>query len=211
MRLWLLLAIAGLLLAVMLSRERYVERVGPGLRPSFEGAEGAAWKSKIDAEAPIGGSDEDYLKALQKFYDDVYKVKRPEGSTTSPKDSDVEAFLTSNSFPNVSKDSLRQIILSGFSIDKTGTAAAREEKQVKFQPSEALEPRDGVDEVYGRNTQEVYVPADSSIGNLPEGNYARTKQTEPSREGTWDDKSTSWSPQAFYSVCEGDACTQNVL
>ena len=211
MGLWLWLAIAGLLLAIMMMRERYVERVGPGLRPSFDGAEGAAWKSKIDAEAPIGGSDEDYLKALQKFYDDVYKVKRPEGSTTSPKDTDVEAFLSSNTFPNVSTDSLRQIILSGFSIDKTESAAAREEKQVKFQPTEALQPRDGVDEVYGHNTQEVYVPSDTSIGNLPEGNYSRTDQTEPSREGTWDDKSTSWSPQAFYSVCEGGPCAQNVL
>lgn len=211
MGLWLILAIAGLLLAIMLMRERYVERVGPGLRPSFEGAEGAAWKSKIDAEAPIGGSDEDYLKALQKFYDDVYKVKRPEGSTTSPKDTDVEAFLSSNTFPNVSTDSLRQIILSGFSIDKTESAIAREEKQVKFQPTEALQPRDGVDEVYAHNTQAIYTPADTSIGNLPEGNYSRTNQTEPTREGVWDDKSTSWSPQAFYSVCEGGPCAQNVL
>lgn len=211
MELWLLLAIAGLLLALMLMRERYVERVGPGERPSMTGAEGAAWKSKIDAEAPIGGSDEDYLKALQKFYDDVYKVKRPEGSTTSPKDTDVQAFLDGNTFPNVSKDSLRRIILAGFSIDKTESAAAREEKQVKFQPTEALQPRDGVDEVYAHNTQEVYLPADSSTGNLPEGNYASVTQTEPKREGLWDDKSTSWSPQAFYSVCEGGPCAQNVL
>lgn len=221
MGLWLILAIAGLLLAIMLMRERYVERVGPGLRPSFEGAEGAAWKSKIDAEAPIGGSDEDYLKALQKFYDDVYKVKRPEGSSTSPKDTDVQAFLDANTFPNVDNNSLRQIILSGFSIDKTGSAQAREEKQLNTQGalkgfqaeggSEIIEPRDGVDEVYAHNTQEVYTPADTSIGNFPEGNYSQTNQTEPSREGVWDDKSTSWSPQAFYSVCEGGPCAQNVL
>lgn len=211
MRLWLLLAIVGLLLAIMLTRERYVERVGPGLRPSLEGPEGAAWRSKIDAEAPIGGSDEDYLKALQKFYDDVYKPARPEGSTSSPKDTDVQAFLDGNTFPNVSKDSLRRIILAGFSIDKTESAAAREERQVKFQPTEALEPRDGVDQVYGRNTQEVYIPADSSIGNLPEGNYSPVSQTQPRREGIWNTKSISWSPQAFYSVCEGGPCAQNVL
>jgi hypothetical protein len=211
MNIWLLLAIAAMLLLLMSLREHYVERVGPGLRPSLEGAEGAAWRSKIDAQIPIGGSDADYIAALQKFYDEVYKPKRPEGSTNSPKDTDVEAFLTSNSFPNVSKDSLRQIILSGFSIDKTISAAAREEKQVKFQPSEALEPRDGVDEVYGNRKQEIYIPADPRAGVLPEGIYADTPQTEPIREGTWDDKSTSWSPAAFASVCEGGECTQNVL
>jgi hypothetical protein len=113
----------------------------------------------------------------------------------------------------VTKDALRQIILSGFSIDKTTSAAAREEKQVKFKPTEALQPRDGVDEVYGHRKQEVYIPADKRIGELPEGIYADTKQTEPKRPGHWDDKSTSWSPASFASVCEDPAgkCAQNVL
>ena len=208
---WLLIAIALALLVLMTLREHYVERVGPGQRPSFDGAEGAAWRSKIDAQIPIGGSDEDYMTALQKFYDTVYKPARPEGSTNSPKDTDVETFLTSNTFPNVSKDALRQIILSGFSIDRTLSAAAREEKQVKFQPTEALQPRDGVDQVYGRRKEEVYVPADKRLGELSEGIYAPTQQTEPTREGIWDDKSTSWSPAAFASVCEGGKCAQNVL
>ncbi len=190
------------------TREHYVEVPGPGKRPTLEDA---SWRSKIDAEAPIGGSDEDYMAALQKFYDTVYVVKRPAGSTASPKDTDVEAFLTGNTFPNVSKDSLRQIILAGFSIDRTESAAAREEKQVKFQPTEALQPRDGVDEVYAHNTQELYVPADARMGKVPEGVYAATPQTEPSRPGHWDDNSTSWTPISFASVCTNGKCAQNVL
>ena len=208
---WLLIAIAAMLLVLMTLREHYVEREGPGERPSFDGAEGAAWRSKIDAQIPIGGSDDDYMTALQKFYDTIYSPMRTANKTASPKDTEVEAFLDGLTIPNISKDALRQVILSGFSIDRTLSAAAREQKQVKFQPTEALQPRDGVDQVYGRRKEEVYVPADKRIGELPEGIYAPTQQTEPSREGIWDDKSTSWSPAAFASVCEGGKCAQNVL
>ena len=211
MNTWLLIALAVALLLLMTLREHYVEREGPGLRPSFDGAEGAAWRSKIEAQIPIGGSDDDYMTALQKFYDEIYFPIRNANKTASPKDTQVESFLDGISIPNLSKDALRQIILSGFSIDKTSSAASREEKQVKFTPTEALEPRDGVDEVYGRRKQEVYVPSDKRIGSLPEGIYADTEQTQPSREGLWDDRSTSWSPAAFASVCEGGKCAQNVL
>lgn len=213
MNIWLLIAIAGVLLVLMTLREGYVEREGPGERPSFEGAEGAAWRSKIDAQIPIGGSDDDYMKALQKFYDTIYSPMRTANKTASPRDTEVEAFLESNTFPNVSKDALRQVILSGFSIDRSGSAAAREKKQVKFQPTEALQPRDGVDQVYGHRKEEVYIPADKRIGELPEGVYSPTEQTEPRRPGFWDDKSTSWSPAAFASVCDDPdgECAQNVL
>jgi hypothetical protein len=199
------------LLLLMTLREHYVEREGPGERPSFEGPEGGAWRSKIDAQIPIGGSDDDYMKALQKFYDEIYAPLRTENKTASPKDTQVETFLDGLTIPNISKDALRQIILSGFSIDKTGSAAAREQKQIKFTPTEALEPRDGVDQVYGRRKEEIYTPADRRRGTLPEGVYAETEQTEPSREGLWNDNSTSWSPAAFASVCEGGKCAQNVL
>jgi hypothetical protein len=208
---WLLIAIAAMLFVLMTLREHYVERDGPGERPSFEGPEGAAWRSKIEAQIPIGGTDEDYLTALQKFYDEIYSPMRTANATASPKDTQVEAFIDGLSIPNLSKDALRQIILSGFSIDKTGSSAAREEKQIKFQPTEALEPRDGVDQVYGRRKEEVYTPADNRIGSLPEGIYAPTEQTEPTREGLWNDNSTSWSPASFASVCEGGKCAQNVL
>lgn len=208
MRVWILLILAVGILALMMGREHYVEIAGPGARPSLSDA---TWRSKIEAQARVGEANEDYIKALQKFYDDVYVRMRPAGSSTSPRDTDVEAFLEANTFPNVSKDSLRQVILSGFSIDKTGTAAAREQKQIKFQPTEALEPRDGVDQVYGHRRQEIYVPADPRFGSLPEGLYAPTPQTEPLREGSWDEGSTSWSPASFASVCEGGKCAQNVL
>ena len=213
MNIWLLFAIAVALLVVMTLREHYVERDGPGLRPSFEGAEGSAWRSKIDAQIPIGGSDDDYMRALQKFYDEIYSPMRTANKTASPKDTQVESFIDGLGIPNISKDALRQIILSGFSIDRTQSAAAREQKQVKFQPTEALQPRDGVDQVYGRRKEEVYVPADKRIGELPEGIYADTPQTQPTREGIFNDRSTSWSPAAFASVCEpGDEkCAQNVL
>jgi hypothetical protein len=200
MNIWLLIALAIALLGLMTIRERYVEREGPGERPSFDGAEGGAWRSKIDAQIPIGGSDDDYMKALQKFYDTIYAPLRTKNRTASPKDTEVEAFLDSNTFPNVAKNALRQIILSGFSIDRTMSAAAREQKQVKFQPTEALQPRDGIDQVYGRRKEEVYIPADPRIGELPEGIYAPTEQSEPSRPGFWDSNSTSWSPVAFAAV-----------
>ena len=211
MRVWIFVALLVVAVLVYLNnlRERYVEIPGPGKRPSLDDP---AWRSKIDAEAPIGGSDDDYIAALQAFYDKVYFPIRSKNESASPKDTDVEEFLKSNTFPNVSKDSLRQIILSGFAVDKTVSAAEREKKQIKFTPTEALQPRDGVDQVYGRRKEEIYEPADNRPALVfSEGQYNPTPQTEPVHEGIWDDKSTSWSPQAFASVCKGDACTQNVL
>ena len=162
--------------------------------------EDAAWRSKIDAQAPIGGNDDDYMAALQMFYDKVYFPLRSKNASAAPKDTEVEAFLNANMFPNVSKDSLRQIILSGFAVDKTVSAAEREKKQVKFTPTEALQPRDGVDQVYGRRKEDAYVPADKRIGDLPEGIYEPTFQTEPLRDEEMNTKSISWSPQTFASV-----------
>jgi hypothetical protein len=209
MGVWILLLVAAVLLYWMTLRERYVDVPGPGKRPSLDDP---AWRSKIDAQAPIGGSDDDYVAALQAFYDKVYFPLRSKNDTAAPKDTAVEEFLKTNTFPNVSKDALRQIILSGFAVDRTVSAAEREKKQVKFTPTEALQPRDGVDQVYGRRKEEIYEPADKRPALVfPEGQYNPTPQTTPVREGIWDDKSTSWTPQAFASVCEGEACTQNVL
>jgi hypothetical protein len=212
MGVWLLILLAGVLLAFMIRRERYVVRDGPGLRPSFDGAEGGSWRSKVDANTPIGGSDDDYLRVLQSFYDTIYLPLRTRNATASPKDTEVEAFLSTLTIPGLSKDALRQIILSGFSIDRTESAAAREKRQIKFTPTEALEPRDGVDPLVAQRPQGLYVPADSRSGRVPEGVYTTPSQTEPSREGLWTDRSTSWSPASFASVCSGDGeCAQNVL
>lgn len=193
---WWLIAIAVLLLLCMMSKETFVDRPGPGDRPSLTDG---AWRSKIEVQIPIGGIKEDYEKALQSFYDTIYSPLRTENSTGMPKDTQVEIFL--NTQPaTIDKNALRQIILSGFAIDRTTSAAAREEKQVKFNPSEALEPRDGVLQTW-KNVRQTYIPVDSRIGDLPEGVYAPTVQEqEPRREGIHDDKSTSWTGQKPYSL-----------
>lgn len=195
---WWILAIALVLLACMLMRERFVDKPGPGTRPSLSDP---AWRSKIEAQAPIGGSKEDYEKALQTFYDSIYKPIRSANSTAMPKDTQVEQFVKAQP-STIDQNALRQIILSGFAVDRTQSAAAREEKQVKFQPSEALEPRDGVLETWKR-VEQTYIPVDTRIGELPEGVYAPTEQQEePRREGIVDDKSTSWTGQKPYSIAQ---------
>jgi hypothetical protein len=196
---WWLILLAVLLLALMMTRERFVETPGPGTRPSLTDG---AWRSKIEAQAPIGGSKGDYEKALQSFYDTIYSPLRTENATAMPKDTQVEEFL--NTQPStIDKGALRQIILSGFAIDRTTSAAAREQKQIKFNPSEALEPRDGVLETW-KHVKQEYKPVDSRIGELPEGVYAPTVQEPaPRREGIVDDKSASWSGQRPYSLVKG--------
>lgn len=199
MSLWLL--VIALFLIAFRNREDFTDPDSPVTRP----AKNAVWLSKIDAEAPIGGNDDDYIAVLQAFYDKVYVP-----SAVRPKDTDVEAFLRSadGQKPGVDPNSLRKIIAAAFRIERTLPASAREEAQVKFQPTAALQPQMGVDQVYNR-TEDIYQPADSRRGDLPEGLYAPTEQQEePRRPGTWDDKSTSWSRASFFSTCE---CAKNVL
>lgn len=201
--LWWLIVIALILLACGM-REYFVDPDSPVTRPSRN----AVWLSKIDSEAPIGGNDDDYLRVLQAFYDKVYTP-----AETKPKDTDVELFLKSPDaqVAGVDPNAIRKIIGTSFRIERTLTAAAREEAQVKFQPTKALEPKYGRDQVYAR-TEQIYVPADSRLGELPEGLYAPVKQQpEPRREGDWDDNTTSWTDAKFYGVCEGEACAKNVL
>jgi hypothetical protein len=169
------------------------------------------WLSKIDAEAPIGGNDADYIKVLQAFYDNVYVP-----ATTRPTEADVEAFLKTpaGQVAGVDDKSLRKIIASGFNIERSGTVAAREEKETVTTGALAgftgsnLQPRDGVDQVRTR-TESIYTPADSRSGETPEGIYAPVpQQARPRRPGYYDDKSISWTPNSFASVCE---CAKNVL
>ena len=167
-------------------------------RPS---AEDSRWRSKIEAEMPIGESVEDYIKVLQAFYDKVY-VPAP----TRPTDGQITAFLASPdaSVAGTSPEAVKKIIVSGFNL-KSGGSAAAEEKQivttgalVGFKGKE-LEPKMGIDEV--RVRKEIpYVPADDREGPLPEGIYSETKQTTPIRTGEWDDKSISWNRSQFFSV-----------
>jgi hypothetical protein len=208
---WLLAAIA-LLLFAWGYREMFTDPEYKVTRPSMESA---SWRSKIDAEAPIGGNDEDYMRVLQAFYDKVYVP-----SPTKPRDVDVEAFLKSPDavVPGVEPGSLRRIITTGFHIDLSLTAAAREKEQTVTTGALAgftgsnLQPGNARDEVRTR-TESIYVPADKRKGELPEGLYAPVMQTEPLRPGHFDNKSTSWTSVMPYSVCAaGDwTCMKNVL
>jgi hypothetical protein len=196
---WWLIVVAILLLTLMVTRERFVEVSGPGTRPSLTDS---GWRSKIEAQAPIGGSKEDYEKSLQVFYDTIYKPLRTTNPDAMPTDTQVEEFL--NTQPStIEKNALRQIILSGFAIDRTISAAEREQRQVKFQPTEALQPRDGVLQTWKHRTDTTYTPSDSRIGELPEGVYSPTpQQPTPRREGIHDDKSASWTGQRPYSLVD---------
>lgn len=205
MVLYWLLAIAFVLFAWSF-REYYTDIESPiSGRPSLSDP---TWRSKIDAEAPIGGNDADYVRVLQAFHDKVYAPAQ-----TKPTDTDVEAFLKTPDaqVAGVDPNAIRKIIGTGFRIEKTLLGSAREEAQIKFQPTKALQPKDGIDEVYTRK-ENVYVPADKRLGELPEGLYAPVNQYEPSNPGVFDDKSTSWTQTSFFSVCkEGEPCAENVL
>ncbi len=197
---WILLGIA-LLLIVLRSREHYVEISGPGVRPSRT----PDWLSKIDAEAPIGANDDDYLAVLQQFYDEVYKPARDANPNVYIDDTKVKAFADGVSRAGVDKEAIRRIITAGFAVQRTGSAAAREQQQIVKTGALAgfegknLEPSMGVDEVRTRK-ELTYLPADMRKGSLPEGIYTPTEQTEPRREGTYDDKSTSWTQTQFAGV-----------
>jgi hypothetical protein len=207
MGIWILLGIALLLLLVGV-REHYVEITGPGVRPSRT----AEWLSKIDAEAPIGGNDDDYITVLQKFYDEVYLPARTANPTVFIEDTKVKQFADSITMAGVDKASIARIITAGFAVRRTGSAAAREEQQIVKTGALAdfkganLAPSMGVDEV--RTRKEVtYVPADMRKGKLPEGLYTPVEQQEePRREGTGGDNYTS-----MYNVCEGEECAKNVM
>jgi hypothetical protein len=201
MGIWILLGIAILLLLIR-SREHYVEIEGPGERPSKT----ADWLSKIDAEAPIGGNDDDYLRVLQQFYDEVYLPARTANSTVFIADTEVKAFADKVTIPGVDKKSIERIITAGFAVRRSGTAAAREEKQIaktgifKDFKGENLAPSMGVDEVRTR-TEQTYVPVDSRKGRLPEGIYTPVEQQEePRREGVPAQQTLNRTDLMYYSL-----------
>lgn len=172
----------------------------------------AVWKSKIDAQVPIGANDDDYIKAVQAFYDKVY-----EPATAKPTTADIETFLAG---PDVTgrpldTNALRLVLADGFHIQPGGSAAAREQKQVKFSPSKNLEPGGARDEVRTR-VEEVYSPADPRIGGpLPEGYYAPLRQqAKPRRLGEADYQTVGKTGALFYDVCSETnepGCEENVL
>jgi hypothetical protein len=172
----------------------------------------AVWKSKIDAQVPIGANDDDYIKAIQAFYDKVYNP-----ASVKPTTADIEKFLAG---PDVTgrpldTNALRLIIADGFHIQPGGSAAAKELEQIKFSPSKALEPGDGRDEVRTREEEE-YEPADPRTGGpLPEGYYAPlVQQQKPRRLGEANYETVGKTGAMFYDVCsetKTPGCEENVL
>lgn len=206
------LVVIALLLYALGLREFFQDPESPVTRPE----KNSLWLSKIDAEAPIGGNDDDYIKVLQIFHDKVFVP-----SAVRVKDTEVEAFLKTPDaqVPGVDPNALRKIIANSFRLERTLTAAAREEAQVKFKPTKALQPEMGRDQVFPQ-TENIYVPADPRKGELPEGVYDPTEQQDtPRRQGDYDNKSTSWSKASFYSTCKPSGfgitspaeCAKNVL
>jgi hypothetical protein len=203
---WIILAI---LLFLFTLRESFTDTEFTNVtRPSLDSG---AWKSKIDAQVPIGSNDADYISALQAFYDKVYKP-----SALKPTTADIEKFLKGPYVNGVPIDpaALRIIIADAFHIQPSLSAAAREQQQVKFQPSAALQPSDARDEVYTRE-EESYRPSDTRIGELPEGKYAPVTQQFTARHpGESDYNTTSWTKNLFYDVCSDSkkpGCEENVL
>lgn len=178
-----------------------MEISGPGARPSKT----AEWLSKIDAEAPIGGNDDDYLKVLQRFYDEIYLPARTDNPTVFIKDTQVKSFADSVTTPGVDKEAIRKIITAGFAVERTGSAAAREQEQLVKTGALAgfsganLAPSMGVDEVRTR-TEVDYRPADTRKGKLPEGLYSPVpQQEEPRREGV-SEQVLNRTDQMYYSL-----------
>lgn len=201
MGIWILLGIAILLLVIRY-REHYVEIEGPGVRPS----KSADWLSKIDAEAPIGGNDDDYLRVLQQFYDEIYLPARTANSTVFIADTEVKSFADKVTIPGVDKDAIRRIITAGFAVRRSGSAASREQEQIaktgifKDFKGENLAPDMGVDQVRSR-TEETYVPADTRKGRLPEGLYTPVEQQEePRREGVPAQQALNRTDLMYYSL-----------
>ena len=172
----------------------------------------AAWKSKVDAQVPIGANDDDYIKAIRAFFDKVY-----EPATTKPTTADIETFLKSPDVAGLPLDTnaLRMILADGFHIEPSETAAAREQRQTKFTPTKNLEPSMGRDQVYDR-TEEEYKPADPrDDGPVPEGHYAPLKQQgRPRRSGEANYETVGKTGTLFYDVCtesKREGCEENVL
>jgi len=208
---WVILVAIALLLLALNIREHYVEYQDKEKKVPSVTVPGptAVWRSKIEAESPVGANEDDYIPALKAFYDKVYTP-----AAMKPTLAQVDAFVKGpdGSGPGIDTGALKKIIVSGFYIDVQKaleeTKADAVEKAKKDLAAGFIEPKDGVDQVRSR-TENEYVPADMRPGELPEGVYTPTTQMEnPRRPGEHDDNSASWSSTQFYGVCE---CAKNVL
>jgi len=165
-----------------------------------------AWASKIESLAPIGYKSADYLAVLQAFYDNVYSP-----ATTKPTEAQVDTFLASSAgtVAGVDRASVKAIIIDGFHIDRTGTAAGREEKSQMFKPSDAnLAPDMGRDELRTRTEGGYSGVNPTSSTRFSEGDYGPVKQSMPNKPGQWDDGSMMWKGPRPASVCP---CAENIM
>jgi hypothetical protein len=209
---WLLLAIALLLFALSF-REFYQDPDSPVTRPTGDRTKDQAWYSKIDSQAPIDGDDEAYIRAITQFYDEVY-----EPAEVRPTKTQLDEFVAklptpfnppenAAGIPNANHKAIVEILETGFRIGRAGTAAAREQQELVTTGAlagfkgENLQPSDGYDQVYGRRTQDPYVPADNRPAlEFAEGQYAPTTQSEPRRPGIPSPREVSWTGARFFSL-----------
>ena len=165
-----------------------------------------AWKSKIEAAAPSNAVTADYLAVLRAFFDTVYS---PSG--TKPTEAQVDTFLASSAgtVAGVDRAAVKRIIIDGFNIDESGTAASREEKTQMFKPSNAnLAPDMGRDELRTRAEAGYSGANPTPSTRFSEGDYAPVQQSMPNKPGQWDDGSMLWKGPRPASVCP---CAENIM
>jgi len=214
---WVLLALAMLLVVLLLrSTEHFKDPEYTNVtRPCFCSTKDvaqpcepscAAWDSKIEALAPIGANNSDYITVLQAFYDQVY-VPTP----SRPTEAQVNTFLASpaGTVAGVDNAAVKRIMMNAFHIQGSLTAAQSEEASQNFKPVDAdLAPEMGRDEVRTRE-EDQYVGANPKPSTrLSEGDYAPVTQSKPLNPGQWEDGSTMWKGPRPASVCP---CAENIM
>jgi hypothetical protein len=213
---WALLALGVLLLVLLLrSTEHFKDTEYTNVtRPCFCPTNGdqpcepscAAWDSKVEALAPIGANNSDYITVLQAFYDQVY-VPTP----SRPTEAQVNTFLASpaGTVAGVDNAAVKRIMMNAFHIESSLTAAQNEEASQNFKPVDAdLAPEMGRDEVRTR-AEDQYTGANPKPSTkLSEGDYAPVTQTRPLNPGQWEDGSTMWKGPRPASVCP---CAENIM
>jgi len=216
---WALLAlIVGLLLAAMVaqSTEYFTD---PEFTPSVQrpcsctgktpgmcDSACTAWESKVTAIAPSNAVVADYIAVLAAFYDTMYSP-----AATKPTEAQVDTFLASSAgtVAGVDGASVKTILMDGFHIEQTGTAASREEKSQMFKPSDKnLAPDMGRDELRTR-AEDAYSGANPTPSTqFSEGDYGPVDQSMPIKPGQWDDGSMMWKGPRPASVCP---CAENIM
>jgi hypothetical protein len=166
----------------------------------------AAWDSKIEALAPIGANNSDYVTVLQAFYDQVY-VPTP----SRPTEAQVNTFLASpaGTVAGVDNAAVKRIMMNAFHIQGSLTAAQSEEASQNFKPVDAdLAPEMGRDEVRTRKEDQYVAANPKPSTRLSEGDYAPVTQSKPLNPGQWEDGSTMWKGPRPASVCP---CAENIM